>query len=164
LGAKSFERSTTIPTLGLVLDGAVFPPPRPDAFSPFCTDALSVEPWPFGPATGTQVLAWLAGAFAHRPLVGLTNRPLRDSDGMPVRGFSPRGSGVALVSTRGLSREDLQGVVRHEVGHAFGMDHCECWDCALSPRPHPLSVHDRASSLCPVCQGRWDALWPGGNP
>jgi hypothetical protein len=164
LGVKSFERSAVGPTLGLVLDGAVFPLACPDTFAPFVSDALSVEPWPCGTATGADALAWLASAFAHRPLLGLTNRPLWDSDGVPVRGLSPLGSGVALASTKGLSRETLQGVVRHEVGHALGMDHCECWDCALSPRPHPLPVQDRSSSFCPACQNRWDALWTGAKP
>lgn len=164
MGGRSFDRTTLIPRLGIVLDGAVFPSPRPDAFKPFIPDTLSVEPWPFGTATGANLLAWVGGTFTHRPLLGLTGRFLWDSEGAPVRGLSPLGSGVALVSTRILTPESLLGVVRHEVGHAFGMDHCEHWDCALSQRPHPLPVQERANTFCPRCQERWDALCLSEKP
>jgi hypothetical protein len=164
LGTRSFDRSASIPTLGLVLDGAVLSSPRPSAFEPFLLDTLSVEPWPFGTAPGTDLLAWLGGAFTHRPLLGLTGRALWDSEGVPVRGLSPLGSGVALASTRSLTPESFLGVVRHEVGHAFGLDHCERWDCALSERPHPLPVQDRPHAFCPCCQERWDALCRSGKP
>ena len=162
--ARSFDHSASVPTLGLVLDGAEFLYPPPDAFAPFVPNALNVEPWPLGTVTGTDLLAWLGGAFTQRPLLGLTGRALWDSEGVAVRGLSPLGSGVALVSTRSLTPESLLGVVRHEVGHAFGMDHCECWDCALSQRPHPLPVQDRPPAFCPRCQERWDALCRSGKP
>ena len=106
-----------------------FPIPSSQCFEPSVPDTLSVEPWPLGTATGADLLAWLGGAFARRPLLGLTP-PLWDSEGAPIRGLSPLGRGVALVSTRSLSSESLLGVVRHEMGHAFGMGHCESWDCA----------------------------------
>jgi len=151
--------SVSSPTLGLVLDGAATFTLLPSMIRPLLSDTLSVEPWPCGTVTGFALLSWLGEAFAHRPLLGLTARPCSDQEGVPVRGLSHLGSGVALISTRNLTGESLAGVVRHEMGHAFGMGHCERWDCALSQRPHPLPVCDRPRAFCSICQGRWDALF-----
>ena len=155
----SSSRFVSVPALGLVVDGAAAFPLLPPMIRPLLSDTLSVEPWPCGTVTGAALLSWLGEAFSHRPLLGLTARPYSDPEGVPIRGLSPLGSGVALVFTRNLTQEDFVGVMRHELGHAFGMKHCERWDCALSQRPHPLPTHDRPSAFCPVCQGRWDALF-----
>ena len=160
----SSSRFVSVPTLGLVLDGALLPSLRPGEFEPFVPDTLSVEPWPCGTVTGVALLAWLGAAFPQRPLLGLTARPCSDPDGAPVLGLSPLGSGVALVSTRNLADASLVGVMRHEIGHALGLGHCKHWDCALSQRPHPLPVCGRPNSFCPSCQERWDALCRGHRP
>lgn len=160
----SAHRSFSAKTIGLVLDGAVLPFLRPGEFEPFVPDTLSVEPWPCGTTTGVAVVTWLGEAFPQRPLLGLTARPCSDPDGAPVRGLSPLGSGVALVSTRNLTDASLVGIMRHEIGHALGLGHCGHWECALSERLHPLPVDNRPNTFCPSCHERWDAICRGHKP
>jgi hypothetical protein len=135
----------------------------PNAFSPLLVDTLSVEPWPTGASDALVLLDFLAQRHAARPLLALTRRPLSDGDGHPLRGVSRSGSGLALASCHGLGAEAATGVMRHELAHALGLDHCERWDCALSERPHPMGVEDRPASLCSHCQARWEHLAEGSS-
>lgn len=148
--------------VGVVIDGPVVAGlPRGDAFSPLSADTLAVEPWPAGTSDAVVLLDYLARRHPTRPLLGLTRRPLSDEQGHPVRGISRSGSGLALASCHGLGPEASMGVMRHELAHALGLDHCERWDCALSERPHPMGVEDRPASLCSDCQARWENLAGG---
>jgi hypothetical protein len=150
--------------VGVVIDGPVVAGlPRAGAFSPLSADTLSVEPWPAGTSDAVVLLDYLARRHPTRPLLGLTRRPLSDECGHPVRGISRSGSGLALASCHGLGPEAATGVMRHELAHALGLDHCGRWDCALSERPHPLGVDDRPASLCSHCQARWERLAEGAS-
>ena len=142
--------------VGLFLDGAIAPAPLREALFPFQADTLSVEPWPIAGGAPEALLAWLGRAFPHRPLLGLTGQMLTETGGAPLRGLSALGTGVAVVSTWSLEPGDLVGVVRHELAHALGLDHCEVWECALNERPHPLSLAGRSAELCPRCLRLWN--------
>ena len=142
--------------LGLVMDGAVAAAPFLGALSPFQADTLSVDPWPQAGGPPESLLSWLGGAFPPRPLLGFTDRKLVEPGGVTLRGLSAMGTGVAVISTWSLSPEDLHGVVRHELAHALGLDHCGVWECALNERPHPLSLAGRSAELCPKCLRLWN--------
>ncbi len=142
--------------VGIFLDGAITPAPHREAVFPFQADTLSVEPWPLAGGAPEVLLAWLGRAFPHRPLLGITGQKLTESGGVPLRGLSALGTGVAVVSTWSLAPGDLLGVVRHELAHALGLDHCGVWECALNERPHPLSLAGRSAELCPKCLRLWN--------
>lgn len=135
-----------------------------EALLPLAPDVVSVGPWLSADVGPEPLLRWLGRTFSHRPLLGITGRPLDDDRGTPLRGLSALGSGVALVSTRGLCDKPLSGVVIHEVAHSLGMEHCDRWDCALSERPFPLDVGDRPESLCPRCRFLWESRCLRGVP
>jgi hypothetical protein len=164
LNSQGVPRTGRTAAVGVVIDGPVGAGlPRSDAFSPLTADTLSVEPWPSGSSDALHLLDFLARRHTARPLLGLTRRPLSDGHGHPLRGISRSGSGLALASCHGLGPEAAIGVMRHELAHALGLDHCGRWDCALSERPHPMSVEDRPASLCSDCQARWEHLAEGAS-
>lgn len=150
-------------SLGIAVDGPrVYP--WLSAFAPLATDVLSQAPWPCTVAHASRLLNWLSRVFPQRPLLAITHRPLSEDDGVPVRGISALGSGVALASSWRLGDEAFLGVARHEVAHALGLGHCGRWHCALSERPHPMSLADRPNDLCPACMDLWDGLCRGLAP
>jgi hypothetical protein len=164
LNSKGVPYPGRTAAVGVVIDGPVVRGlPPSDAFSPLPADTLSVEPWPAGTSDALRLLDFLARRHTARPLLGLTRRPLTDELGHPLRGISRSGSGLALASCHGLAPEAATGVMRHELAHALGLDHCGRWDCALSERPHPMGVADRPASLCSDCQARWEHLAEGGS-
>lgn len=143
-------------SVGVVADGAVsLGLPGPDLFAPFPVDTISVDPWPLASSDALALLGYLEGRYASRPLLAITDRLLTDAGGLPLRGLSRSGSGLAIASCHGLDLDGAAGVMRHELAHSFGMAHCERWACALSERPHPLGIEDRPAELCPSCQALW---------
>ncbi|MEW5765911.1 MAG: hypothetical protein ACOYXN_08625 [Acidobacteriota bacterium] len=141
------------------LDGVPWCASLADSVWPLRPAVEDVAPWSsLAASKGPEALLnWLSLRSSQRPLLGLTSSPLYDAGRVPLRGLSRSGKGVALASAHGLSPEDLAGVVRHEMAHALGLPHCDAWSCALSPRPFPLPVSDRAAGLCPACEARWRA-------
>lgn len=148
----------------IALDGAPGSRTPVGTFGPLVEDVIGVTPWAPVGTEAAPVLDWLGNTFPQRPLLGITGRALTDPDGSPLRGLSALGSRVALVSAHGLSGRTLTGVMRHEAGHALGLEHCRRWDCALSARPHPLSAESRPAEFCPRCQTLWESLCAGGAP
>ncbi len=146
------------------LDGVPWCASLADSVWPLRPATEDVAPWSASAAArGPEALLdWLSGRSSRRPLLGLTAWALYDAGQIPLRGLSRAGTGVALASAHGLSLEELAGVVRHEVAHSLGLPHCDTWSCALSPRPFPLPVSDRAAGLCPPCEARWRTAIEGG--
>ena len=147
-------------TIGVVVDGMGWRDDLACALHPLRPSLFSQEPWPAwtGRSSDLRYLRWLGEAFAERPLLGLTCKPLLDEVGINLRGAARLGEGLALVSTLGLSTEAMSGVLIHEVAHALGMDHCELGACALEKRPWPLSPEGRPSALCPECKMKFERL------
>ena len=142
----------------IALDGDPGWSPATGIFGPLVEDVIGVTPWAPVGTEAAPVLEWLGITFPQRPLLGITRRALTDPDGSPLRGLSALASRVALVSSHGLSERTLTGVMRHEAGHALGLEHCERWDCALGARPHPLSAESRPPEFCPRCRTLWESL------
>ncbi len=158
-GASAFRSAINV---GVLADGFLPPGlPLSRTFQPLPVDMLSVEPWSVGSSDALLLLDYLEARQPARPLLGVTHRPLTDGHGIPIRGISRAGTGLALASCHGLDIEGAQGVLRHELAHAFGLEHCDRWDCALSERPHPMGVEDRPASLCPSCQALWERALEG---
>jgi hypothetical protein len=138
----------------VAVDGGGWREEWASALLPLLPEVLAVDRWPppAAAASAAAHLDWLSRRFAERPLLGFTWTPYRDTEGSPVRGVSRLGEGVALVSRAGLRSQEIRGVVRHELAHALGLDHCAFWSCALSERYWPLDLADRGPGLCAECE------------
>jgi hypothetical protein len=156
LGGPWVARSSAPLAVSVALHGPV-PGPWASGLQDLRLNAVSVTPWPLAGISGepSKILEWLAHHYSKRPLLGITAFPIHDSQGLPLRGISGMGTGLAVVSTHGLNPAQLRGVIRHEVAHAVGLPHCPNWTCALSERSHPMSMDDRGESLCPSCLRLW---------
>ena len=144
----------------VVLHAASWAEEQSAAVVPLHASVLALTPWPEHVYTESlaQLLAWLGQQTPKRPLLGLTGRPLHDNAHLPLRGGSLLSQGLAVVSSFELDERALVGTLRHELAHAFGLDHCEVIHCVMSERPWPLDVCDRSGEFCPSCRQRWLAL------
>lgn len=141
--------------LVILLDGVAWRPTDSRALAPLVPMVEDVSPWPAVCGCPVHAVDWLAGRTRRRPVLGLTTQRLRDDTGRPLRGAARPGGGVALVSTAGLSLRIRRGTIRHELGHAHGLDHCLNLACVMSERRWPLSADDRPGAFCPACAARW---------
>jgi hypothetical protein len=140
----------------LAVDGSGWDEELAHALLPFLPAVLAADRWPaLADGSGAEGrLDWLARRFVERPLLGLTWAPFSDGRGSPLRGVARLAERVALVSRAGVMLPDLQGVVRHELAHSLGLDHCARWSCALNERPWPLALGGRHPDLCGDCEDR----------
>jgi hypothetical protein len=157
LGGPGANRSSAPLTVSVALHGPA-PGPWSSGLQDLLLDTVSVTSWPLAGSSWAppKILEWLDRHWSQRPLLGITALPIHDSEGLPLRGISGLGTGLAVVSTSGLDPVQLRGVIRHEVAHALGLPHCPNWRCALSERSHPMSLEDRDEGLCPSCQHLWN--------
>ncbi len=122
-----------------------------------------------------KVLRWLleAGPGGGKVL-GITDRDLFIPILTYVFGEAQLGGGAAVVSLARLTEEvELAGprllVERlakeavHELGHAFGLVHCQDPVCVMSRSAGVRDVDEKSHALCPDCRER---LWEltGGGP
>jgi hypothetical protein len=152
--------------IGVVVDGMGWREAIASAVHPLRPSLISQETWPAwtGHSSDLRYLRWLAERFEIRPLLGITSKPVLDESGIPLRGAARLGEGVALVSSASGSRHSMQGVLRHEVAHALGMDHCGGGQCALERCSWPMSAEGRSDSLCPSCRRLFDRLCMEWSP
>jgi archaemetzincin len=132
------------------------PPGRPaDTFDPKRGQHLS-----------GRMLAWLLQAAPPEgKLLGLTDQDLFIPILTYVFGEAQLGGRVAVASTARL-REDLgrAGEPRfadrlvkeaiHEVGHAYGLVHCQVPRCVMSRAAGVRDVDEKSPELCPRCRHR----------
>lgn len=112
------------------------------------------------------ILRWL---LAEGPpvgkVLGVTDRDLFIPILTYVFGEAQLGGRAALVSTARLAEDvELLGpellVERvakeavHEVGHAFGLVHCEGARCVMGRSPAVVEVDEKSSELCEACRAR----------
>lgn len=130
--------------------------------------------------SSTRILAWLiqVGSPDAHKLLAITDQDLF----MPVLTFvfgeAPLGGRVALVSTarllppggspaRGgrLFAARLVKEAVHELGHGFGLVHCDQDRCVMSRSSSLLQVDAKSGGLCQDCWTRYLDLrqHPGGS-
>jgi archaemetzincin len=59
-----------------------------------------------------------------------------------------------LASDRELFRQRLLKEAVHELGHTFGLTHCDDYRCAMAPSHAVEWIDLKGSTLCPTCQAR----------
>ncbi len=125
-------------------------------------------------ASGT-ILKWLlqAGPGAGKVL-GVTDRDLFIPILTYVFGEAQLGGTAAVVSIARLL-EDVDRVGRvllverlakeavHELGHAFGLLHCETPRCVMGRSSGVRDVDEKSAELCGECRARIEEL-PAGGP
>ena len=145
------------PQVAVWLDGVSPPAWLDSALAPLSFDIRDVGPWPgdLGGSDASEPLRWLASRTRGALVLGLTRRSVLDAGGIPLRGLSRFGEGVALVTGHGLDALHPDGVVRHEMGHALGLPHCAAPACTLSERVWPAGADDRPPAFCDRCAALW---------
>jgi archaemetzincin len=114
----------------------------------------------------SRILAWLLQAGPPEgKLLALTDQDLFIPILTYVFGEAQLGGRVAVASTARL-REDLdprdeRGFVArlvkeavHEVGHAYGLVHCQIPRCVMSRCAGVRDVDEKSQQLCPRCRHR----------
>jgi archaemetzincin len=132
------------------------PPGRPtDTFDPRRGQHLS-----------GRMLAWLLQAAPPGvKLLGLTDQDLFIPILTYVFGEAQLGGRVAVASTarlyEDLARSDepifVERLVKeavHEVGHAYGLVHCQVPRCVMSRASGVRDVDEKSTQLCPRCRRR----------
>jgi len=119
-----------------------------------------------GQHLSTRILAWLLqSAPPQGKLLGLTDQDLFIPILTYVFGEAQLGGRVAVASTARL-REDLdprdeRGFLArlvkeavHELGHAYGLVHCQIPRCVMSRCAGVRDVDEKSNQLCPRCRHR----------
>ena len=73
-------------------------------------------------------------------------------------GRNPENAAVAVTTglLRRLNRDELQGVIAHEIGHTLGLEHCENTRCVMNFSPTVREVDVKEEALCGSCQRALD--------
>jgi archaemetzincin len=114
----------------------------------------------------TAILRWLVETGPpDGKVLGVTDRDLFIPILTYVFGEAQLGGTAAVVSTarlledvemfgRKLLVERLAKEAVHEVGHAFGLLHCETPACVMGRSPAVREVDEKSSELCGECRTR----------
>lgn len=97
-----------------------------------------------------------------RPLVVVTGRDLARPGCGSLFGYADRERRICVVSTARLGqpvRPRLENVIRHELGHLQGFDHCRRRGCLMRPAQIPEDLDGRNAAPCPRCSRR--SVGPG---
>lgn len=118
----------------------------------------------------------LAGLLRHLPdesskIVGVTDVDLYipvltfvfgqaqlDGPGAVVSAFRLRNEYYGLPPDEGLLFERAVKEVVHELGHTFGLVHCDDYRCVMHASTYVEDVDVKAASFCAGCEGLLGAL------
>ncbi|MEW6243501.1 MAG: 2-thiouracil desulfurase family protein [Bacillota bacterium] len=81
----------------------------------------------------------------------ITRRHLVDSCGNRLYGLSELGGNVGVVSIAGLDSKEACAESWHEVGHLWGLDHCQDPACAMAFSSGEAGLLQKAGGLCRAC-------------
>lgn len=119
------------------------------------------------------ILRWLLEAGpADGMVLGVTDRDLFIPILTYVFGEAQLGGRAAVVSTARLAEDSgpfgprvlVERVAKeavHEVGHVFGLLHCETEGCVMSRSPAVREVDTKSSELCADCRARLSEMQGG---
>lgn len=127
--------------------------------------------------SSTRILRWLLEARPRHSgkIVGLTDADLFIPILTFVYGEAQLGGRAAVVSTarlasdngfrldRALLRERTVKEAIHEIGHTFGLIHCERRTCVMSRSVNLVQVDAKDRGLCPDCRRRYAELREQGQ-
>ncbi len=128
-----------------------------------------------GQHSSTQILRWLVGRGHPAGLVlAVTDVDLFIPVLTFVYGEAQLGGRAAVVSTARLAAEPgpdsasvfTERVIKecvHELGHAFGLVHCDSRRCVMSRSVNLFDVDAKAIALCHDCQARYVELRKKGG-
>jgi archaemetzincin len=123
------------------------------------------------------ILSWiLARGPGLGKVLGITDRDLFIPILTYVFGEAQLGGTVAVVSTARLRdgatgggeggetlEERLLKEVMHELGHAFGLHHCDTQRCVMGRSARVSEVDAKTHLLCELCHGELQARHEGGS-
>ena len=114
--------------------------------------------------SSTRILSWLAQSGLEGRVLGVTDMDLFIPILTFVFGEAQVGGRAAVVSTARLGepglRDDRIVLERlskesvHEMGHVFGLLHCETPGCVMGRSASVRDVDGKRGELCPACRGR----------
>ena len=114
--------------------------------------------------SSSRTLAWLARVGPEGRVLGVTDVDLFIPILTFVFGEAQVGGRAAVVSTARLAEpglpdprivlERLSKESVHEMGHVFGLLHCETPGCVMGRSASIRDVDGKRGDLCPACRGR----------
>ena len=114
--------------------------------------------------SSSRILAWLARVGPEGRVLGVTDMDLFIPILTFVFGEAQVGGRAAVVSTARLAEpglpdarivlERLSKESVHEMGHVFGLLHCETPGCVMGRSASIRDVDGKRGDLCPACRGR----------
>lgn len=114
--------------------------------------------------SSSRILAWLAASGPAGRVLGMTDQDLFIPILTFVFGEAQLGGRSAVVSTARLVEpglpdgrivlERLAKEAVHEVGHVYGLLHCDTLDCVMARSSTVRDVDRKRSELCPSCRAR----------
>ena len=124
-----------------------------------------------GQHSSTAILKWLAGRDqpGHR-MLAITDADLFIPVLTFVYGEAQLGGRVAVVSTARLAVEQggrheptvvTNRIIKecvHELGHTFGLLHCDTPGCVMARSVNLIEVDAKAMTLCGPCEARYREL------
>ena len=124
-----------------------------------------------GQHSSSQILKWLVGRVPSGRVLAVTDADLFIPVLTFVYGEAQLGGEAAVVSTARLASspgavadEKLfrQRVVKeciHELGHTFGLLHCDSAECVMARSVNLLEVDAKRMTLCGDCETRFGELY-----
>jgi len=124
-----------------------------------------------GQHSSTQILKWLVGrSSGNRRTLAVTDVDLFIPVLTFVYGEAQLGGSVAVVSTarltsspgpereRGLFENRVIKECIHELGHTFGLIHCDAAECVMSRSVNLIEVDAKLTTLCGDCYSHFQSL------